>query len=146
MKTAAQIAQEKKLLKPRNPLVAQVLFKKAGAHQASRKTERQQGKKALRQAFNEGCSGRPQKSSAWMISAGDLFFERFRNRSFDRRGLVLEDQESGQAGSPRQGAVYASRMARESVLEGLRVVAGAVWVRNLSQDVLSAQYPQEPAP
>jgi len=53
--TAAQIAQEKKPMlktrKPRNPLVAQVLFKKAGAHQASRKTERQQGKKALRQAF-----------------------------------------------------------------------------------------------
>lgn len=83
MKTAAQIAQEKKLSKPRNPLVAQVLFKKAGAHQASRKTERQQGKKALRQAFDEGFSGlskysgRPQKCSPLRISVGDLFSRLF---------------------------------------------------------------------
>lgn len=133
MKTAAQIAQEKKLLKPRNPLVAQALFKKAGAHQASRKTDRQQGKKALRQAFEESFSGRPQKSSAWMISAGDLFFERFRDPSFDRRDLFLEDQEGGLTCSPRQGAVRTSRMARKSVLEGLKLVVGAVWVRDLSQ-------------
>jgi len=81
-----------------------------------------------------------------MVSAGDLFFERFRDPSFDRRDLFLEDQEGGLAGSPRQGAVRTSRMARKSVLEGLKLVVGAVWVRNLSQDVLSAQYPQEPAP
>ena len=135
MKTAAQIAQEKKLLKPRNPLVAQVLFKKAGAHQASRKTERQQGKKALRRAFEEGCSGRPQKSSAWMISAGDLFFERFRDLSFGRQDLFLEDQESRKGAGRDQGAARTCRMARKSALEGLRVVAGALWVRNLSQNV-----------
>lgn len=132
MKTAAQIAQEKKLLKPRNPIVAQVLFKKAGAHQASRKTERQQGKKALRQVFEEsfsGRSGRPQKSSAWMVSAGDLFFERFRDRSFDRLDLALD----GQTSDPTPGAARKSRIARKSVLEGLRVVMGAVWVRDLSQ-------------
>lgn len=129
MKTAAQIAQEKKLLKPRNPLVAQALFKKAGAHHASRKTDRQQGKKALRQAFEESFSGRPQKSSAWMVSAGDLFFERFRDRSFDRLDLALD----GQTSDPTPGAARKSRIARKSALEGLRVVMGAVWIRNLSK-------------
>lgn len=81
MKTQAQIAQEKKLSKPRNPLVAQVLFKKAGAHQASRKTERQQGKKALRQAFDEGFSGRQQKCSPLRVFVGDLFLGFFESHS-----------------------------------------------------------------
>lgn len=129
MKTAAQLVQEKKLSKPRNPLVAQALFKKAGAHQASRKTDRQQGKKALRQAFDEGfsdCSGhtgRPQKSSAWMVSAGDLFFERFRDPS----APFPEDFLGAQALDTRVLGARRKNQITRSVLEGLMAVKGARW-------------------
>jgi hypothetical protein len=50
-------------LRPRNPLVAAARFRRAGAHDDSRKRERQAGQLALRTALAEAGTARPLKDT-----------------------------------------------------------------------------------
>lgn len=53
MNSARKTRHHHKLHKPRNPLVAPVLQRKAGAHRKSRESERQTGKRQTERSLHE---------------------------------------------------------------------------------------------
>ena len=53
MNSARKTKQRQKLHKPRNPLIAPVMQRKAGSHRKSRKSERQAGKQQIEQTLRE---------------------------------------------------------------------------------------------